>query len=451
MASIDQYLRLFADCRPLIDGGSNALMNARRDEAAHLLADKGLPTLRTERYRYCDVEQALRPDYGVNLNRHIPAADPYRTYRCGVPTLSTTALRYVVNDSPAPAAPAAPALPEGLTICSLTEAADCCPALMERYYHRAAAEGADSLAALNTMLAQDGLLVHVAAGVHIADPVQIVQVMAATRPLMANRRLLVVAEAGATLPLLICDHATSPCDTLATHVTEVYAEAGAHVSLYRVEETNARHVRLANVYAHVGADATLCCHDVTLTCGLSRTTTDIVLAAPGAHVTADGAVVADGQQKADHNLLIDHRAPECTSDLYYKYVLDDHATGAYAGRVLVRPGAQHTQSDQTNANMCAATTAHAWSQPMLEIYADDVRCNHGSSTGKLDDAALFYMQQRGIPEAEARLLLRHAFINDVLQRIALEPLRERLSYLVEKRFRGHMDACGSCAMCSGKH
>ena len=119
--------------------------------------------------------------------------------------------------------------------------------------------------------------------------------------------------------------------------------------------------------------------------------------------------------------------------------------------MLVRPGAQHTQSDQTNANMCAATTAHAWSQPMLEIYADDVRCNHGSSTGKLDDAALFYMQQRGIPEAEARLLLRHAFINDVLQRIALEPLRERLSHLVEKRFRGHMDACGSCAMCSGKH
>ncbi len=451
MASIDQYLSIFADCRALIDAGSNAAMNARRDEAARLLARQGLPTLRTERYRYCDVEQALSPDYGLNLQRHLPAADPYRTYRCGVPTLATTALRYVVNDSPAPAALSAPALPEGLTVCSLAEAAQRCPDLMERYYHRAAAEGADSLAALNAMLAQDGILVHAAPGTTIADPIQIVQVMAATRPLMANRRLLVVAEAGATLPLLLCDHATSPCATLATHVTEVYAEDGARIDLYRVEETNAAHTRLAGLYARIGASATLRYHDVTLTCGLTRTTADIVLDAPGAHVTADGAVVADGYQKADHNLLIDHRAPECTSDLYYKYVLDDHATGAYAGRVLVRPGAQHTQSEQTNANMCAATTAHAWSQPMLEIYADDVRCNHGSSTGKLDDAALFYMQQRGIPEAEARLLLRHAFINDVLQRIALDPLRERLSYLVEKRFRGHLDACGSCAMCSGKH
>ena len=121
--------------------------------------------------------------------------------------------------------------------------------------------------------------------------------------------------------------------------------------------------------------------------------------------------------------------------------------GAFAGKVLVQRDAQQTESQQTNANICASPTARAFSQPMLEIYADDVKCNHGSSIGKLDETALFYMRQRGIPEAEARLLLQHAFINDVLQRVTLEHLRDRLSHLVDLRFRGQLSKCRDCAMC----
>ena len=136
-----------------------------------------------------------------------------------------------------------------------------------------------------------------------------------------------------------------------------------------------------------------------------------------------------------------------TSNELYKYVLDDEATGAFAGKVLVRHGAQHTTSQETNQNLCATKQARMFTQPMLEIYADDVKCAHGSTVGQLNDAALFYMRQRGISEKEAKLLLEFAFVNEVIDQIKLEPLRDRLHHLVEKRFRGELSKCEGCKMC----
>ena len=135
--------------------------------------------------------------------------------------------------------------------------------------------------------------------------------------------------------------------------------------------------------------------------------------------------------------------------MLYKYVLDGQSNGAFAGKVYVAPGAQQTASEQTNANICVTPTARAFSQPMLEIYADDVKCNHGSTIGKLDEGALFYMRQRGISEAEARLMLQHAFINDVLRHVDIEHLHDRLSHLVDLRFRKEL-GCHGCKGCAKK-
>ena len=128
-------------------------------------------------------------------------------------------------------------------------------------------------------------------------------------------------------------------------------------------------------------------------------------------------------------------------------MLDDKATGAFAGKVLVRQGAQQTTSEERNNNICATKEARMFTQPMLEIYADDVKCAHGSTVGQLNDAALFYMQQRGISQKEAKLLLELAFINEVVDTIQLEPLRDRLHHLVEKRFRGELSKCEGCKLC----
>ena len=152
----------------------------------------------------------------------------------------------------------------------------------------------------------------------------------------------------------------------------------------------------------------------------------------------------------DNNLLVDHAAEACTSDMLFKYVLDGESRAAFAGKVLVRPGAQQTLSQQNSANLCISPTAHVHSLPMLEIYADDVRCNHGSTIGKLDEGALLYLRQRGIPLAEARCYCNMPSFPTCCSCRAHRGLRQRLSDLVERRFRGEQrhcaDGCDDCCV-----
>lgn len=187
--------------------------------------------------------------------------------------------------------------------------------------------------------------------------------------------------------------------------------------------------------------------DVTLRTGEALFDLHVCLVGNGATAALAGAIIADGDQHVEKRVLIEHIAEGCTSDMLYKQVLSGKSYGLVHGKVLVQPGAQKSASEQTLANLCVSEEARALSQPMLEIYADDVKCNHGSTIGKLDETALFYMRQRGIPEIEARLLLQHAFVNDVLERIPVQDLRERLSHLVEHRFRGELKACNGCSLC----
>jgi len=445
MASERQYLELYTRHRELIESHSVAALNARREAAAAFLRENGLPDSKTERYKYTDAEAAFAPDYGLNLRRTMPRKDPYKTFRCNVPNFSTTLL-FVANDVPCPL-PEGMSLPEGVSVGTLCGEAEKNPAFIEQYYHRAASRAADGVTALNTLLAQDGLLVRIAAGVKLKNPIQVVNVHDSTADLMCNRRVLVVAEEGAEASILFCNHAEGESRYLSTDVVEVYAAGSARLRLYAIEESGANCVHFCQIYAEQAAGSRVDVGNISLRGGLTRYQTDICLGGPQAEATAFAAVIAGGEERVDHNVLIEHAAPECTSDMLFKYVLDGKSTGAFAGKILVDPGAQKTLAHQTNANLCASPDARAYSQPMLEIYADDVKCNHGSTTGKLDETALFYMRQRGIDEREARLLLQHAFVNDVLLRVDVEHLRDRLSRLVELRFRGELDKCRGCNVC----
>ncbi len=446
MSSLTQYTALFRDQRALLEQGSTPLLNACRDEALAALELHGLPSRRTERYKYCNVEAALAPDYGLNLRR-IPGQKSARDlYRCNVPGLGA-ALYFVVNDVVEPLQVHSGQPSGEAVVTSFCGADTALERLIGQYYHTAAGRAYDALTMLNTLFAQDGLLIYVPDGVRMEHPVQIVNVADSRYPLMSNRRVLVIAGRDSAATILFCDHAMGAQPSLTTQVVEVFAAENAALDLYSIEETGRKNTRFCNLYAEQQAHSRVAFTGVTLSCGLTRHLMDVRLQGIGAETVVNGAVITDGQQQADYNVLVEHAAPECSSDLLFKYVLDGESTGGYAGKVLVNNGSQQTMSTQTNANICVSPSAHAYTQPMLEIYADDVKCSHGSTVGKLDETALFYMQQRGIPEDEARLLLQHAFINDVLQRVAVEPLRDRLSHLVDLRFRGQLSKCRDCSMC----
>ncbi len=450
MKSEQQYIELYEQARQMIMDHAPEPMNAVRDKAFGDFRAQGLPTRKVERYKYTDIEPLLAPDYGVNLSRLEIPVDPYEAFRCDVPNLSTS-LYFVVNDAFYRKARPQVQLPEGVVIGSLSDRPD----VVARYYGRLADTGGDALTALNTMLAQDGLLVYVPRGVRVDRAVQVINILKATpqnaqrrvSDLMVNRRVLIVLEEGAELKMLFCDHAADDRRFLTTQVIEAFVGEGASLDLYCLEETHYKNIRLSNVYIDQQSRSRVNHNVITLHNGITRNRLDLTLSGEGAECQCYGCVIADKQQHVDNNTLITHKVPHCTSTELYKYVLDEQSTGAFAGRVLVEHGAQKTSSQMTNQNLCATRQARMYTQPMLEIYADDVKCAHGSTVGQLNEAALFYMRQRGISLSEARMLLQNAFINEVIDYMQLEPLRDRLHYLVEKRFRGELNKCEGCRLC----
>lgn len=422
------------------------VMNAVRDQAFEDFKRLGFPSRKVERYKYTDMQQLFAPDYGLNLNRLRIPVDPYQAFRCDVPNLSTS-LYFFVNDQFYQEALPKVQLPEGVFIGSLAEAAAQRPELVAKYYAKIAATADDGITALNTMLAQDGLLVYVPKNVKIDRAVQVINILRSDVDLMVNRRVLVIVEEGAEARLLFCDHAVDDRPFLTTQVIEAYVGDNAQLSLYCLEETHYKNTRVSNVYVSQQANSHFDHNVITLHNGVTRNRLDLVFKGEGAECELNGCVIADKNQHVDNNTLIDHQVGHCDSRELYKYVLDDEAVGAFAGRVLVRHGSQKTTSEERNQNLCMTRQARMFTQPMLEIYADDVKCSHGSTVGQLNDAALFYMQQRGISIKEARLLLEFAFVGEVIDKISLAPLRERLHYLAEKRFRGELSRCEGCQLC----
>lgn len=441
--ALQQYLELYRTHATLLARHSCAPLNAQRAAAYAALEKGGLPTRKVERYRYTDVAPALEPNYGLNLRRQAPDGDPVAAYRCRVRGIKAWT-RYVINDIVVPQSAGEEPLPGGAYAGSLCAYEQENPGFIAKYYHTAARRDYDALCALNTLLVQDGLLIYIPPGVRFTQPLQIVNVSSGDENVMSNRRVLLVAGQGAKATVLVCDHSFGTGRYLTTEVTEAFIGAGAKVDIYTVEQTNARNARFSCTFVEQEAESRVVHGSLTLQGGLTRNRTDVHLSGADAALEAYGAVVADGTEHVDNNLLVNHDAPRCTSDMLYKYVLDGRSVGAFAGKVLVQPRGQQARSQETNANLCAAPGARAYAQPMLEIYADDVRCNHGSTVGKLDETALFYMRQRGIPEAEARLLLQHAFINEVLRHIRVAALRERLAELVALRFRRSLPSCDGC-------
>ncbi|MCH5347288.1 MAG: Fe-S cluster assembly protein SufD [Muribaculaceae bacterium] len=437
--SLKQYIDLYDANVATINGRSAGALNARRAAARQLLDNASLPSRRTPDYEKSPVGEWMAPDRGVNVARVAIPVDLAATLRCGVPNMSPLQA-FVVND--AFVAARSELLPEGVTMMSLKEAAEKRPELVERYYGTIAPE--TPLIALNDLLAQDGVFIHVAKGVATERPLQVVNILSAPISLMATRRVLIVVEDDARLQLLTCDHTQDNIqDYLVNQVVEVSLGRNASLDLCEIEESSAETYRVSTVTVNQAEGSRFGLTGVSLTSGHTRNNYIVNLLGEHASAELNGMAVNSDSRHVDNCTRVNHLAPRCHSNQMFKYVLDDESTGAFEGEILVDERAPFTEAYQTNRNILASAGASMHTTPRLLIYNDDVKCSHGATTGQLDSEALFYMQTRGIPVAEARTMLMQAFMVDVVDSVKIEGLRDRLRHLVERRFAGD-DFCDGC-------
>lgn len=442
MGAIQQYTSLFRDHSGLIDANSAPVINALRPAAMEALERRELPRLGSEDYPVTDLDAILAPDYGLNLAKVSIEVDPRSAFRCGVPRVSTH-MGFLLNDIFVPS-PEVSELPEGVLFTSLRKAAVERPELVARFYGRLASLS-NPLVALNTLLAQDGLFLYVPDGVKVEKPLQMVDVMENNMPLMAVRRMLVVLGRGAEARLLVCDHTQrADLDFLSLQTIEIFAGEDSVFDLYDLEESSVRTFRLSSLYLEQQRGSHVLLDGITLYNGHTRNEYHCRFAGPDAELNLLGMGIEDGSRVLDTHSVVSHDVGGCHTDELFKYVVDNEARGSFAGRVYVAPGASKTTAYQANRNIVGSDRAKMYSKPQLEIYNDDVKCSHGTAIGQLDPMQLFYMRTRGIGEAEARLLLKQAFMADVIDRVSLPGLKERLHVLVERRFNGCDASCASC-------
>ena len=442
MNALKQYIDLFDECRSVIEQQSPSLLNSLREKAREKLETARLPRKGSEDYEATDLEAVFAHDYGVNVNRLPFDADPGETFHCDVPNMSTC-LYYTSNDAFHSSATAERNIGE-VVVEPFSMAAVDYPELMQAHYGRLASLD-EPATALNSMLVQDGLLIYVPDGVVAERPIQLVNIFNAALDMMVQRRLLIVVGKNASVRLLACDHTQSPdYRYLNNQVIEVVAMQGSTFDYYDMEESTPLTSRVSTICVEQHADSHVLIDGITLINGFTRNNYRVEVNGEHAETQLLGMTIASEEQHVDSHTFISHNAPRCHSNEMFKYVLDGKAVGAFAGKILVKPNCPRVEAYQGNRNLCGSSTAKMYTKPQLEIYTDDVMCSHGSAVGQLDEDALFYMRTRGIGIEEARRLLMQAFVADVIDGVRLDALKDRLHYLVEKRFAGTLSNCAGC-------
>lgn len=421
---INQYIELYDSARELL---------GNRDDARQRLLECSA------------IDNVFAPtDYGVNLQRIALPVDVAKSFGCDVPAVSAVPA-VIVNDIFASAAKLDERLPDGVKVISLRKAVKECPHLIPDF----TGGYDDAETRINDLLWSDGVLIYVAPGVRLEKPLQLVNIFSAPMNLMAFRRIVVHIADNAAADLLVCDHTQdSERRYLSDELIQITVNENSRFGIDFIEESSALTTRRTTINATLADNASLKCTTAILSCGDSHIRTHVDINGNGARAEVNGMVIADKKQQPGFDTRIVHHAEHSSSNQLFKFVADGESKCTYNGRIIVKEEAKFTEAYQTNRNILAAQTATMHTEPTLEIYCDEVKCSHGATTGQLDDNALFYMRQRGIPLVEARKMLMESFVSDIIDSVHIPGLRERLRHLVERRFSGLGSDVVSCADCN---
>ena len=439
-----KYVALFNDVRDRLSAGLPETMNRNRQKAFLDFMDQGIPSGKNENYKYTNLHPFFSSDYAYpsdisQLNSFI-----HKSFRCDVP-LPDTYRGTILNGNFIVEAEDSQGLPLGVIFDSLKNPAVKIRQLVEEYYGILADSGSDPLVALNTAFANDGYLLFIPDNVTLEKPFQLVNFLECPGKAFVTSRNLIVAGRNSEVNLIVCDHTLNLNEYLSNSVTEIIAGENARINIYTVQNFHNHAANIHSTFVRQERNSSVLILTASLHGGLIRNNLKIALAGENAEANLFGMSFLDRKQHADNFVFIEHGSPHCTSNQLYKYVLDEESTGAFSGRIHVVRDAQKTNAFQRNNNLLLTDKAAMHTKPQLIIDADDVKCSHGATVGQMDNNALFYLRARGIPEADARLMMMNAFAHEVVQEIKVAPLRERIDELVEKRLRGEIARCHDCA------
>jgi len=438
-------LNLIKNNTEVLKTSSSECVNLLRDKAQQSFTEQGIPTLKNENYKYTDLSLVFSKKYNFHF---VPKKIDFNIrdmFRCDIPELDTHLIIllngwYYTDNDPLTE------YENGILMGSFARAAEKYPRIFEKYYGQCARYQDDGTVALNTALVQDGIFIYVPDGVVLERPVQVVNIVMDNEDCLVNHRNLIIAGKNSRLNVVICDHSLSSNQFLTNSVTEIFADENSVFDYTKVQNEHNGAAQISSTFINQKKNSNVSTNTISLHGGFIRNNIYALLSEPGCENNMYGLYLSDKFQHIDNNTFIDHASHDCTSNQKFKGVLDDMATGAFNGRIVVRKDAQHSKAYQANNNILLTDDAKINTKPQLEIYADDVKCSHGATVGQLDENSMFYLQSRGIGKKEARLMLMTAFANEIIKQINVEPLRERIDELVDKRLHGELSRCNSCAM-----
>jgi Fe-S cluster assembly protein SufD len=424
-AETDVYRSLFDRRQAALRGTEPAWLQVLRREAMERFETMGFPTTRDEAWKYTSVAPIART-----------AFEPAALGRFDGRSLAPFRLRgtrevVFVDGHHVPELSRGGT--DGIEVLGLREALGRDPDRLQPHLERHTPDET-AFMALNSAFVEDGALVEIPAG-HVApQPIHVIYYTTGDGPpAMTTPRTTVIAGARSEAAVVESYAGADGRAYLTNAVSEAVVEDGAVLDHYALQREGAEAFHVATLAARQGSSSRFSDHSVTLGAALHRRDVEAVFDGEGGECVLNGLFVAGGRQHMDTHTRIDHARPHCSSRELYKGVLDGKARGVFHGTILVRQDAQKTDAMQTNKNLLLSGEALVQSTPALQILADDVKCKHGSTTGQIDPAALFYLRSRGLGEEAARAILTYAFASDVVGRIRLESIRAGVTAFLQSR------------------
>lgn len=441
----EELVELFTQNQSIYNEGCPDFMNSLRADAMEKFKSVGIPSRKNEEYKYTDLRTVFQNDFSV-VPRYVEQnVDLHEVFNCDVPQLNTHII-LLINGWYYGRNRKMGNFPEGVVCSSLNHAAIEHPEIVEKYYNQQSKESNDPMANLNTAMAKDGLFFYVPDNVTLEAPVQVINLMNAKENTFAIQRNLFVLGKNSEAKVVFCDHTLNDNYYILNNLSECYVDEDARFGIFSIQNQHNGAVNITNFFGDISKQSVLDSNVVTLNGGVVRNNLKVSISGEHAHANINGLSFSDENQHVDNFTSIDHKVPNCTSSQLYKNILDDQSSGAFTGQIHVHRDAQKTEAFQQNNNVLLSENAEMNTKPRLIIDADDVRCSHGATVGRIDEDALFYLRARGIGEEEARLMIMFAFADEVLAQVKVKVLQERLEDLVDKRLRGDLSPCQSCSL-----